>query len=158
MRTSTIWEVPVQVSSTETCCMSIHKIALIFSKSQCLYTGGEIGIFPNPGAYIEGERWEFFESQGLWRSSEFFQVLGIWRKYEGIWRYMRDIWRKYKEGIMKGVWRKTRFGMAYTSRNLSNGTAGWGNVNQKFLGKPKNTDCLSCFSTWVGEGKRSEFF
>ena len=37
--------IPIQVPAIETCFMPIDEIARIFSKSQSLYRGGEIGIF-----------------------------------------------------------------------------------------------------------------
>ena len=42
---SWVWdlEIPVQVPEIKTCFMSIDEIARIFSKSQSLYRGGEIG-------------------------------------------------------------------------------------------------------------------
>ena len=53
--------IPGQVPAIETGFMSSDEIARIFSKSQSPYIGGEIGIFPSPRAYIEGERPEFFQ-------------------------------------------------------------------------------------------------
>ena len=68
---------------------------------------GPLGIFLRSRASIEGVRSNFSKSQGLRGNSEFFQVPGIWRKYEELWRKYEEIMKKDKEkgknyeGIMK---------------------------------------------------------
>ena len=87
--------IPVQVPAIETCFMSIDEEARIFSKSSRPYIGGELRIFScTKASGNTKEIWRnFFKSQGLRGSSEFFQVPEIWRNMKEIWRNIWEIWR-----------------------------------------------------------------
>ena len=75
-------KIPVHVSATETCFMSIDEIARFFSKTQSPYIRGEIGIFlcpRNMKEYEENMKKHEEIMKEIWRNFEKNK-----KKYEGL--------------------------------------------------------------------------